>query len=168
MRQKSILRIFVLLLWIVFVVFLWWKYDVVFADDWNNNCKYIDDWKGEPYWDCFSELEEVTVTACTSRKCRCKWILLNTKFPIIWDCIGIEKDGVNATNVFPQMVWWLIKLVTSIILVACFILIIVAGIMRTWDNPAWAKKILKKVAITILLLWFSWLILKLINPTFFW
>lgn len=102
----------------------------------------------------------------------CNWIKLNTCFPIIWDCIRAKNtwdaEWVGATEAFPTMMWALTKIIVSVILVVCFILIIVAGVMWSSDNPTWAKKILKKVAITILLLWFSWLILKLINPTFFW
>jgi ABC-type Na+ efflux pump permease subunit len=61
----------------------------------------------------------------------------------------------------------LIKLTMSIILVVCFILIIVAGIMRSANKPKEAKKLISWVAITILLLWFAWVILRLINPNFF-
>ena len=99
----------------------------------------------------------------------CNWIKLNTNFPIIWNCIW---DNEDVTKTFPSMVWALTKIVMSLILVVCFILVIVAWIMRAGDNPWqwkwwWAKWLLAKVAITILLLWFSWVILKLINPNFF-
>lgn len=99
----------------------------------------------------------------------CKWIKLNTNFPIIWNCIW---DNEDVTKTFPSMIWALTKVVMSLILVVCFILIIVAWIMWAGDNPWqwkwwWAKWLLAKVAITILLLWFSWVILKLINPNFF-
>ena len=97
----------------------------------------------------------------------CKWIKLNTNFPIIWDCIW-DDDGEDSTNVFPTMVWALTKLVVALILVVCFILVIYAGILWAMDKPKEAKDRLKRVAITILLLWFSWVILRLINPNFFW
>lgn len=102
----------------------------------------------------------------------CSWIKLNTNFPIIWNCIEIDKDGENPTNVFPYMIWALTKIIMSLILVVCFILIIYSGILwaSSWDNNSQAteaKWILKKVAIVILLLWFSWAILRLINPNFF-
>ena len=96
----------------------------------------------------------------------CKWIKLNTNFPIIWDCIW-DDDGEDSTNVFPTMVWALTKLVVALILVVCFILVIYAGILWAMDKPKEAKDRLKRVAITILLLWFSWAILRLINPNFF-
>ncbi len=97
----------------------------------------------------------------------CSWIKLNTNFPIIWNCIEYKSDKTNPTNVFPYMVQSLTKIIISLILVTCFILIIYAGILWASDNPTDAIKWLKTVAITILLLWFSWVILRLINPTFF-
>ena len=96
----------------------------------------------------------------------CKWIKLNTNFPIIGDCIW-DDDGEDSTNVFPTMVWALTKLVVALILVVCFILVIYAGILWAMDKPKEAKDRLKRVAITVLLLWFSWAILRLINPNFF-
>lgn len=98
----------------------------------------------------------------------CSWIKLNTCFLIIWDCIETKKDAsTNATNAFPRMMWVLTQIVMSLVLVVCFILIIYAGILWSADNPKEAKKWLTRVAITILLLWFSGVILKLINPNFF-
>ena len=97
---------------------------------------------------------------------QCNWIKLNTNFPIIWNCIG-DDSGENEINAFPSMLWALTKIVMSLILVVCFILVIVAWIMRAADKPDPAKKMLKRVAITILLLWFSGVILKLVNPNFF-
>ena len=107
----------------------------------------------------------------------CQWIKLNTDFPIIWNCIKIKKwngkdEEVDPTNAFSYMMGALSQIVVSLVLVICFILIIVAGIMRAW---AWddtgktkaAKDILQKVAITIVLLWLAWVILKAINPVFF-
>lgn len=101
-------------------------------------------------------------------KAECDGVKLNTCFPIIWNCI----ESKDATGAFPTMMWALAKIIVSLILVVCFILIIVAWIMRTADNPWswkwwWAKGLIKKVAITILLLWFSGVILRLINPNFF-
>lgn len=137
---------FVVLLWLWL---LWWAY--VNADKY---C-YED-------WECFeSDIDPAIVTACD-------WIELNTDFPIIWNCIHIK----NVTGAFPTMIWALTKIIISIILVVCFIMVIVAWIMRasSWDKESGATKakwLIMKVAITILLLWFSWVILKLINPNFF-
>lgn len=102
----------------------------------------------------------------------CKWIKLNTNFPWIWTCITYEKEGSNQTNVFQKMMWALTKLVGSVILVVCFIMIIIAWIMWAWagedsSQRTKAKKIIEKVAITILLIWFSGVILRAINPNFF-
>lgn len=96
-------------------------------------------------------------------KAECDWIALNTKFPIIWNCIPTE----NSTNAFPFMIEALVKIVMALILVVCFIFIIVAWILWAADNPAGAKKIIKKVAVTILVLWFAWTILTIVNPNFF-
>lgn len=103
------------------------------------------------------------------RQCwdHCDWIKLNTCFPIIWDCIETKAAATNPTNAFPYMIWALTKIIMSVILVVCFILVIVAWIMRAADKPDPAKKMLKRVAITILLLWLSGVILKLVNPNFF-
>ena len=114
-------------------------------------------WEDPKTWECY-DIPPAVVTADS-----CDWIKLNTKFPIIWDCIK-SKD---ATKAFPTMMWALAKIVVSLILVVCFILIIVAWIMRAMDKPKEWKALLIKVWITILLLWFSWVILRLINPNFF-
>ncbi len=93
----------------------------------------------------------------------CNWVKLNTCFPIIWNCI----ESKDATGAFPTMMWALAKIIVSLILVVCFILIIYAGILWAMDKPKDAIKWIKTVAITVLLLWFSWVILRLINPNFF-
>ena len=96
----------------------------------------------------------------------CCGIKLNTNFPIIWNCIWNRAEE-NPTNAFPYMLSALTKLAMSLILIMSFILIIYAGILWAADKPKEAKWWLKRVAITILILWFSWVILKLINPNFF-
>lgn len=135
----------------VFVTFfgfwlLWWNY-----------VRAEDDWWTKKTSNCISKAD-------------CKWIYLNTCFPIVWNCIGTAEGSsttVNPTNAFPAMVWALTKLIMALILVVCFILIIVAWIQRSADKPKEAKELIKKVAITILILWFSGAILRLINPNFF-
>ncbi len=98
----------------------------------------------------------------------CCWIKLNTNFPIIWNCIETKKDAsTNPTNAFPMMMWAITQIVVSLILVVCFILIIVAWVKRASDDPKWWKELLQKVAITVILLWLTWVILKAINPVFF-
>lgn len=110
-----------------------------------------------------------STTKTSPRKCwdACDWIKLNTCFPIIWDCIETKAEATNPTNAFPYMLRALTKIIMSLILVVCFILIIYAGILWSADKPKDAKKWIERVAITILLLWFSGVILKLVNPNFF-
>ena len=102
----------------------------------------------------------VNAVDCTAE---CDWVKLNTCFPIIWNCI----KSSDATGAFPTMMGALSKIIVSLILVVCFILVIVGWIMWAADKPKEWKDLIKKVAITILLLWFSWVILRLINPNFF-
>ena len=98
-------------------------------------------------------------------KWECNWIKLNTNFPLIWNCIW--TDEVDATNVFPTMIWALTKIAVALVLVVCFIMIIYAGILWAANKPKEAWDRLKRIAVTVLLLWFSGAILRLINPNFF-
>ena len=161
-----------LLIWL-FTLFIWWCFGYADAA-WSNG----NSTEGEVMWDgwwnwssdwWWNSTTTTTSQSSTQRKCwdACDWIKLNTCFPIIWDCIETKAEATNPTNAFPYMIWALTKIVMSVILVVCFILVIVAWIMRSADKPDQAKKLLKRVAITILLLWFSWVILKLVNPNFF-
>ena len=151
---------------VIIVLSAWFINSYVNAD--VSQCKnYCSIQYGTDPWvyDCYSQCESAEEKWWSE----CKWIKLNTNFPIIWNCIW---DNEDVTKTFPSMIWALTKVVMSLILVVCFILIIVAWIMWAGDNPWqwkwwWAKWLLAKVAITILLLWFSWVILKLINPNFF-
>ena len=109
-----------------------------------------------------------------ARECwdACNWIKLNTCFPVVKDCIEITSGEANPVNVVPWMMRGLTRYIMWIILVVCFIMIIIAWIMWAWawedsSQKTKAKDIIKKVAITVLLLWFSWAILRLINPNFF-
>jgi len=118
-------------------------------------------------YDCYTQCE-----SAAEQKSECNWIKLNTNFPIIWNCIETWKGGTDSTQAFPKMIWALTKIVMALILVACFITIIVAWIMlaSAWEDQQQTKTArdwIKRVAITILLLWFSWAILRLINPNFF-
>lgn len=110
---------------------------------------------------------------------KCCWIQLNTVVPFIWDCIELDTDSsrwdttsVNSVTAFPILMQWLMKILMSVIMVFSFIMVIVSWLMMT----AWAfksssfdkwKSILKNVLISLILLWCSWLILSLINPSFF-
>ncbi len=127
----------------------------------------------EPILD--AEAEAINGNTPEKKECKdwCCGIKLNTNFPGIWTCISFGKNGnTNPTNVFQKTIWTFTKLIMSIILVACFVMIIIAWIMRAWawedsSQKTKAKKLIERVAITILLIWFSWVILRIINPNFF-
>lgn len=122
--------------------------------------------------------ENKTKCICDSSK-KCCWIQLNTVVPFIWDCIEMGTDSgrwdttsVTSVTAFPILMQWLMKILMSVIMVFSFIMVIVSWLMMT----AWAfksssfdkwKTILKNVLISLILLWCSWLILSLINPSFF-
>ena len=155
-----------ILLWmfcIIWISIMWWN---VYA-----GCRTVRYDCESKFWDisCKTKTvcdEDEEKKADDNKWWKCDWIKLNTKFPIIWNCIE-TKGNINPTNAFPTMLWAITKIIMSIILVVCFIMIIWAGILWASDNPKDAKPLFKKVAITLLLLWLSWVILKLVNPNFF-
>ena len=162
-----------------------------FQNNWLWCCISICTWNTiMPEWwtsasDCTWCIEGETVPNADHTKCicdssvKCCWIKLNTVVPFIWDCIELDTDSsrsdtisVNSVTAFPILMQWLMKIVMSVIMVFSFIMLIVAWLMMT----AWAfkntsfdkwKTILKNVIISLILLWCSWLILSLINPSFF-
>ncbi len=145
----------------------WWGWEAHSDNWWQGWCWEVPAWK----FCCdgiVSDMDCDSVVITPDKWCPnwCCWIKLNTNFPIIWNCIW-DKESENPTNAFPTMIWAITKIVMSLIFVVCFILIIISGIMRASDNPSWAKNLLKKVAVTILILWLSGVILRLINPNFF-
>ena len=155
MKNRILLSLFVNWL-VLFMCFMLWS---VYADD---SCEHLRD-KGEEYYECVCVTESELCPYRDDCPNWCCGIKLNTNFPIIWNCI----ESANATGAFPMMVWALTKIIMSLILVVCFIMIIVWWVLWAWDNPKKGQDIIKKVAITILLLWFSGVILRLINPNFF-
>ena len=149
-----------LLGWLFAVLFsFWWLWQI------SVNAEMICDAEGNCYEEVPLDAAVVTAEEWTTWW-GCNWIKLNTNFPIIWNCIWDDADE-DPTNVFPTMTWALAKIIVSLILVVCFILIIVAWILWAANKPDKARPLLKNVAITILLLWFSWAILRLILPNFF-
>lgn len=114
----------------------------------------------------------------------CCGVKLNTVVPFIWDCIEMTTSNdpnsasrtwtvaVNQLNAFPFLMQWLMKILITVILIFSIIVVIVAWLMMTWSVAQesrfskW-KDLLKNVIISLILLWCSWLILKLINPSFF-
>lgn len=111
----------------------------------------------------------------TCTDCSVKWVCcgvkLNTNIPFIWDCIEMKsKDStseITEENAFPTLMAWFTKLLMTVILIVCFLVIIVAWVLRTtWDSKKW-KDMIKWVAIALALLWASGVILRLVNPNFF-
>ena len=147
---------------------------------WNT---YLPEWSASMN-DCIA-CGSWTVPNANHTKCvcdpnkKCCWIQLNTVVPFIWDCIEMDADSsrtdttsVNSVTAFPILVQWLMKILMSAIMVFSFLMVIVAWLsMITWAFSSsgftkW-KTILKNVIISLILLWCSWLILSLINPSFF-
>ena len=110
---------------------------------------------------------------------KCCWVQLNNVIPFIWDCIEMNAESnrdnttnVNSVTAFPILMQWLMKILMSVIMIFSFLMIIVAWLMIVswafgWNWFATGKKIIKNVIISLILLWCSWLILSLINPSFF-
>ena len=112
----------------------------------------------------------------------CEWILLNTNVPFIWQCIVYRKTDepqpeawlvVDETNAFPVLMWWLSKIMVSIILLSSFIGLLVAGVIisASGSSEDWAKywrKIIGNIISALAILGASGVILRLINPNFFW
>lgn len=145
----------------------WWK-------KWNGNACVCPDWKKENQeWKC----------VCNSSQWCCG-IKLNTVVPFIWDCIEMTSQNntsssnnpnsstVNQLNAFPFLMMGLSKILVTVILIFSFLIIIAAWfMMTTWvysdgNYKKWIEMI-EKVVIALILLWSSWLILRLINPSFF-
>lgn len=130
------------------------------------------------------------VRSTGSCKCVCdpnQWccgVQLNLSMPFIWDCIEMTSSNdvnssdrdwvitVNQLNAFPYLIQGISKILVTLILIFSIIVVIVAWLMMTtsvaneWNYKKWTD-LLKKVIISLILLWTSWLILKLINPSFF-
>lgn len=105
-----------------------------------------------------------------------KDIMLNTHIPFVWRCIKktVETDAWSKstlTTVFPKLVWWVSRIVMTAIIILWFLWILVWWFMIAADGAfgtkaAWVKLIVSVVA-WLILLWASWVILNLINPSFF-
>ncbi len=128
---------------------------------------------------------EWTVPNANHTKCicdsdyKCCGVQLNNTIPFIWDCIEMNAESsrdnttnVNSVTAFPILMQWLMKILMSVIMIFSFIMIIVAWLLIVsgafgWNWFTTGKKIIKNVIISLILLWSSWLILSLINPSFF-
>ena len=159
-----------------------------FQNNWLWCCVSQCSWEKliyEPSIQNCKECEEWMIANETHTKCicnsniKCCWIQLNTIVPFIWDCIELNTDShrwdttaVTSITAFPLLMQWLMKILMSAIMVFSFLMVIIAGLMMTtwaFSNSSFSKwkNILKNVIISLILLWCSWLILSLINPSFF-
>jgi hypothetical protein len=118
--------------------------------------------------------QSVWVVEAASSDCPEWSIMLNTNFPFLWRCIRkeVEGDQANLANVFPKLMWVLIRVLMTIILVAWVLLIIWWWLMIAWSGTKITslesgKWLIIKVIVGLILLGTSALILNLINPNFF-
>lgn len=110
-----------------------------------------------------------------------KDIMLNIHIPFVGRCIKKDvtakqtaDDPNNSTvgNVFPKLMWWMIRLVMTIIYIIGFLWILVGGFMiaASGADPSlkdkWKSLIIMIIG-WLILLWASGVILNLINPNFF-
>lgn len=102
-------------------------------------------------------------------------IKLNTDVPFVGNCISTEDEwwtDSNVSNAFPKLMWWVAKIVITLVLVMALLMVILWWVMITaWWMNQWLvskwKALILKVVIAIALLGLSWAILHLINPNFF-
>lgn len=137
-------------------------------------CDKPQDQKVCPDWE--DRVEEKCKCVCNPERWCCG-VKLNTVVPFIGDCIEMTNwndttQWVNQLNAFPYLMKWLTKILITAIMIFSIIIVIVAWfLMSTSVANEWNYKkgteLLKKVIICLILLWCSWLILKLINPNFF-
>ena len=160
-----------------------------FQNNWSWCCVSICTWENMVYhsltntctWCVEGETkpnESHTRCICDSNY-KCCWVQLNTVVPFIWDCIEMNAESnrdtttnVNSVTAFPILMQWLMKILMSVIMIFSFLMIIVAWLMMVswafgWNWYSTWKKIIKNVIISLILLWCSWLILSLVNPSFF-
>ena len=164
-----------------------WNCQPWYTAQWG--CCFSDDrcWENEinEWWQCKACVPWETVPNENHTRCicdssnKCCGVQLNNVVPFIWDCIEMngESNRDNTTNVtsvtaFPILMQWLMKILMSVIMIFSFLMIIVAWLMIVswafgWSWFTTGKKIIKNVIISLILLWCSWLILSLINPSFF-
>ena len=121
------------------------------------------------------------------KPCSDKWVCcgieLNTDVPFIGNCIEFGKKWepakamgnettVSQEEAFPKLMWWLMKILITIIILAGFVWILAWGVMISasgWsdESAGKGKKLIGRVIIAIAILGASGVILRLINPNFF-
>lgn len=103
------------------------------------------------------------------------YIILNTNVPFVWRCIKKEFDessgDTNASNVFPKLMAYMIRIMMTVLVVWWFLWILVWGFMIASNGAFGSKqtgvKLILGVIAGLILLWASGIILNLINPNFF-
>lgn len=161
-------KLFALLFWLVILSIASLTFAETGCVNWNlssltNICK-CNPWYTKVDWVC---------TKCDGKDICC-WVKLNTDVPFVWKCITLSSEDPTATggvvteqNAFPVLVAWLTKLLMTIILIVCFLVLVVAWVIRTtWNAKKW-KELITWVAIALALLWASGVILRIVNPNFF-
>lgn len=137
-------------------------------------------------WSPWCSWYEETMNAIDQASCK-DWIKLNTDFPFIWNCIKITKvwtavqqvwwldwwtvSIIREDSIFPVLLTALSKIVMSLILLGCFILLIVGGFeLITWQSVISAGDGMGKIKVVLAalaLLGTASVILKVVNPNFF-
>ena len=154
---------------------------------WSIDCVPVEQLCNDAYSDP-GDLESCndTYTSCIDSwwspdRCSCKavgGVSLNTNVPFVGNCISLRTTSssnttdVTPTTAFPLLMAWLTRIVTTIILIFCFMAIIVGGVLMSmwWADESQHKKgkdLIKHVVIALALLWASGVILRIINPSFF-
>ncbi len=93
-----------------------------------------------------------------------------------WFCVSSQASGettVTEETAFPILMGSLTKILVTIIILIGFIGILIGWVMITasWGSDSGAskgKELIWRVIIALALLGASWVILRLINPNFFW
>ena len=132
-------------------------------------------------WFCLSSAVCINDTfALSTAWCQTGEIELNTDIPFVGKCIKkdltetVDKDNnknVTVSNVFPLLMWWLMKILMAIILVGAFMAILVGGLMMAsagfTGKYAEGKDLIIKVIGALALIGISGAILNAVNPNFF-
>ena len=144
-------------------------------------CSNAFEGQTEKLQSCNEKLSACLDSGGSIDRCACKaidGISLNTNVPFVGNCISLNKSSssdttsVTPTTAFPLLMAWLTRIVTTIILIFCFMAIIVGGVLMSmwWADESQHKKgkdLIKHVVIALALLWASGVILRIINPSFF-
>jgi hypothetical protein len=183
-------KIFVfIVLWLCLSLF-WYPFSTYAQEEWWGWGSFRDD---RPWWandtnkgntqppeDIPQIPKDLWQTAwwepCTS------WdIMLNISIPFVGRCIkkdpaarqtSDDRNNTTSWNVFPKLMWWLIRLLMTIIYIIWFLWILVGWFMisASGADPELKTKwrsLIKMVIWWLILVGLSGIILNFINPDFF-